>query len=286
MIWKIALYEFRLQRRSLAFWLGFIILTGFLVSEVILPSKEVIAIAQASEPVLYYSNDEIINQTEEFRLSLANENLSLRAGWLFFDRMGLMSTILLSTLSAFVWGRDHRHRMEDLIRSRVVKASQYVPGKFLGLALSYGAQILWLYAVGLCAIWYFAWQGGYPFNPLEFIFPQSCYLLVTILFSIAFLLCLSLVMKNSVGVLLVYFLYWAYCVTKLGAMAIASLAEFLTYWLVRFDESMNIEIHSLLISRSTNLYLNRGLYAGLALLLLIITTWIYKHRRSGRQHES
>lgn len=277
-MWTVARCEFKLQRRSWVFWLAAVGLLAFLLGEVLTGLNITLTTATAEQPVIYLIDGQEVNWTERKLEILSTANLSAHAAWLYADRIGLMSALLIGLLVAFVWERDKRDQMVDLVNVQPLTSWQYVLGKYAGLVLAWGAILLAVTAITVGWTWKLAQQYPYGFVFTDFLAPLA-WVTMSLLFGTAFLLAVSLLLRNGVGALLVHFFYWTYNITGMGALSNASLGKFLTYWFFRLDSATP----GLLQSRQADINLNRTLYLALTAALLVFTSLAYRRfRQQGR----
>jgi hypothetical protein len=151
-LWHIACYEWRMQWRSLTFWLVVLLIAAFTVSQLLPISGTYIAYATATEPVPMPSPDGsvLVDQGAQARAALEVASLSSYLAWKFVDRVGLIMALGVGLLGAFVWQRDRRWEVVDLLHTQPVSSWHYVGGKCLGLVLTWGGLLLVLGAALTC----------------------------------------------------------------------------------------------------------------------------------------
>ena len=274
-LWAVARYEFKMQQRSLAFWLTAVVLLAFLFGEVLPGIQSDAVYATSHEPVEYSSQSgETINLTAEVQEALSAVNFSRYEAWLFADRVGLMSALFISVLSAFVWGRDRESEMSDIVNSRPVTSQQYVLGKYLGVVLTWSVIILLATVIGVGRTWQVAHKFDLSFVWHDFVSPVMVWMGVSLLYGTAFVMMTSILLRSGVGALLVHFLYWIYNVAQLRMFSISSRGNFLTYWFFRF----NIRGPALLQSRMDDILLNRIFYLAMTAVMLTLVGLAFHFR--------
>lgn len=278
-LFNIAHYEFKMQRRNIAFWLILIVLTGFLFSEVIFSIKESVEIAHSPTPVIHHNVDTDKNITEIKLTALEKKDASFWAGWLFYDRIGLMMLVLMSVLATQVWQRDKNKKMTAMINSRNISAFKYILGKYLGILTAYLFQLSLLLLIAFISFTFISKELFINFNSIEFLLPTFLYLIPSILFSISFLFISSLIVNNSLGAVILHFIYWLYCIGDLSAFEYATKAKFYTYWFFRFDLGFDITSISLLAQKQSMLITHKMIYLSLSSLILLLGTFVYAKKR-------
>lgn len=278
-LWHIARYEWRMQWRSLTFWLVILLVAAFVVFELLPVPDTYIAYATATEPIPGPMRDGnvIVDQAAQARAALEVASLSSYLAWKFVDRVGLIMALGLGLLGAFVWQRDRQWEVTELLHTRPMLPWQYVGGKYLGLVLTWGGLLLLLLLlVGGRAAWLTA-QAGLPFVWADFLLPVVGVVCSTLLYGTALLLLLSLLLRNGVAALLLYVAYWVYSLTTLGGILEAAPLRRLTAWVLRFDVvGFNSDTYLLLQERMPALWWQRSLYLGLTLVLLLLTMLVYR----------
>lgn len=277
-------YEFRMQRRSAVLWLVAAVLLAFFLGEV-RPNLEAFARqATAEEPILWpLADGRVVDIAAQAREALALARFSQYAAWHVAERLGLIAGLFVGFLAAFVWQRDRQWELAEVIHARPVASWQVVLGKYTGVALAWA--LLLLLAGVLSAGWTYALatQGELSFSLADFFQPLLLWIGISLLYGSALVLLLSLLLRGSLATLLVYFFYWVYSITDLGMFQqVVGRSRFLTYWLFRFDYGLDRAAYLALQQRTTDVLLNRMLYAGLSLVLLWLLVRAYdRFRRRG-----
>lgn len=281
-LWAVARYEVRMQRRSLAFWLTGLALLAFLQNEVVTGMQTSVAYASSPEPVIFSIMGGVdVDMAAEARQALAEANFSQHAALLLADRIGLMAALFIGVLSAFVWGRDRRYEMPDLVNARPVEAWQYVLGKYLGVVLSWALLVVPILGLGVGRAYQLAGQYGYAFALGDLALPLLGGVGVSLLYGTAFLLALSMLTRNGAATLLVYFFYWVYCVNNMAMFVTAGRLKLLSYWYFRFTGAFYPGTAAQWQQRLGDVQLNRLLYLGLTALLLAGMSVLYQRMRAG-----
>jgi len=275
-VWSIARYEFTIQRRSLAFWLVAIILAVFMYGEVLQDISNEAGLASGLNPFL------VSVYGTEAQETMNVTSFSIFQAWGISDVLGLMSALLLGILSAFVWQRDRRLGVMDMLSARPFQSWHYVLGKYMGVIFSWAAIVTPLVIIGI--VWTYVEAGRYGLTVAlaDFPMPLIGWMLLSLAYSTAFIMMVSLIVRNGVGTLLIYFIYWGYCVMDVRMLRGASTAKLFSYWLIRSGYSITLDNFYIVQSRFSELLLNRLLYLLLTILLVCLTVWVFnRFRKQG-----
>jgi hypothetical protein len=273
----ISFYEFKMQIRSLVFWLTTIVLLFFWYGEVFSEHQSQIIYSIATQPIITSQPGGItIDFAADARAALQVANFSAYAGWLFADRIGLMSALFIGLLASFIFGRDRTYDLLDVVNSRQVKSWQYVLGKYIGVVLTWALPLTMITVVEIGLVYQMCHKASLPFFIQDFIAPVFAWIGISLLYGTAVIMLVSLILKSGVGTLLILFFYWAYSVVQMSMFQTANTFLFLTYWFFRLDIGLSPRAANLVTSRSLDLSLNRSLYAVLAVALLGLTARIYQ----------
>ena len=272
-MWSIAWYEFTIQRRSLAFRLVAIILVVFMYGEVLQDISKDAGLASGLNTFLV----EIYGPEAQETMKVTS--FSIFQAWGISDVLGLMSALLIGILSAFIWQRDRRLGVMDMLNAHPFQSWQYVLGKYVGLIFSWGAIVIPLLIIGI--VWTFVEAGQYGLTVVlaDFPMPLIGWMLISLAYSTAFIMMVSLIIRNGVGTLLIYFIYWGYCVMDVRMLRGASTAKLFTYWLIRSGYSMTLDNLHIVQARVPELLLNRFLYLFLTIFIVCLTVWVFNQFR-------
>ncbi len=282
----IALYEFRMQRRGLSFWLIGVLALAFLLGQVLPGNGRDALLATSSEPVLRTLQSPggpiEVDLAALAQQALERDSFSAYQAWRFIDLVGLSMALLIGFAGAFVWQRDRRRELEAIINVRPPASWQYVLGKYLGLLLSWGLIFgLLLLIGGLHSAWV-AQRFGLFFSWPDFLVPALAGVGITLLYGSAVILALSLLLGNPIAALLLYFVYWLSCMVQTGMFAEAGNIQLLSNWLWRSTAGMTPTAYETLQQRMELLAWNRLLYLLLSAALLGLMSLMYQQRRRGR----
>ena len=273
----ISLYEFKMQIRSLAFWLTTLALVFFWHSEVFSGHQSHIAHAIATQPaIMSLPGGFTIDLTAEAHEALKVANFSTYAGWLFADRFGLMSALFIGLLASFVFERDRTYDLLDVINSREVKSWQYVLGKYFGVVLSWGLPFIAITVVEIGSVYQMSQKASLTFAFRDFLAPVFAWIGISLLYGTAMIMFLSLVLKSGVGTLLIHFFYWVYCVFHMAMFQTENSLLFLTYWFFRQDTGLSPRAVNLVTNKLSDIIINRSLYVVLAIVLFGLTARNYQ----------
>ena len=280
---KIAQYEFKLQTRNLGYYLVLLLVTAFLITEVVLNINTKIGTANAATPeIIYNTNQEpLINRTEDYSQALQTHSLGFWAGWLFYDRVTLMLTILFAILAAQVWHRDKNRLMTPLIHSRPLSTSQYFFGKYLGLIFAYLTQLLFFIVVTIVSMFIIAHQTQLSFSIAEFLAPIAIYQLPTLLFSAAFILVISLLIENPIGTTILFLLYWLYSLGRMNPFTTLPNKLFNTLFFPRVDFTFDNSSATLLLANQSAMLQNRLVFLLITALLLVLGAFTYSRKKES-----
>jgi ABC-type transport system involved in multi-copper enzyme maturation permease subunit len=287
-IWHIAIYEWRMQYRSLTFWLVALVLCADLIGELLPQFQQNATYISSASPVIHHLGDgRTIDRTANARQALEVARFSLYSAWNFIDTIGVSSTLFIGFLSAFIWQRDRRWDLVDSINARPILTWQYVTGKYLGVTLSWSIILVGLMLIGAGRAYQIASQSSIPFAIHEFLFLILPVIGVSLLYGTALILLLSLLLRHSIGALLIYFFCWAYIIFDLGMLEQigrlhqqADIMKFLTYWHFRSPLGFEPETLEILQSTQSIRWGNRVLYSVLTGVLLGLTIRFYQRSRT------
>jgi ABC-type transport system involved in multi-copper enzyme maturation permease subunit len=266
-----------MQIRSLVFWLTTIVLLFFWYGEVFSEHQSQIIYSTAAQPIITRQPGGItIDFAANARAALQVANFSAYAGWLFADRVGLMSALFIGLLASFVFGRDRTYDLLDVVNSRQVKSWQYILGKYIGVLLTWALPLTVITVIEIGSVYQMCHKASLPFAIQDFIAPVFGWIGISLVYGIAVIMLVSLILKSGVGTLLIHFLYWAYSVVQMSMFQTANTFLFLTYWFFRLDTGLSPRAANLVMSRSLDLSMNRSLYAVLAVAILGLTARIYQ----------
>lgn len=272
-------YEVKLQWRSAIPWLLALGLLAFWWGDVRLSLGRFASYAVSSESIWQPAPGVgSVDRAAELQTALKLAPFSWYAARFWADLMGLALVLSAGFLSAFVWQQDQRWAISDVLLARPIPGWVYVLGKYLGVVMSWS---LILGLVALASGGYVYWlthRFGLSFRLADFLAPVFGWTGLSLLYGTALVLLLSLLLRDGVATLLVYFFYWTYPVSQLGMFRNAGPLEFLTYWLFRFNYFSSLA-YELIDQQQRNLALNRTLYAALTLLLLAGLGIVFARRR-------
>ncbi|MFH2102241.1 MAG: hypothetical protein ABIJ39_02635 [Chloroflexota bacterium] len=275
-VWSIACYEFKIQRRSLAFWLVAVFLTAFLFGEILPGISSGAGLASGQNPFLV----EFFGTEAQETMKVAS--FSIFQAWRISDLLGLMAALFISILGAFVWQRDGQFAITEMLNTLPYQSWQYILGKYLGVVCSWGVIVAPMAAIGMVWTYVEASRYGLTFMLADFLMPLAGWMLLSLAYGTAFVMAASLIVRNGAATLLLYFFYWAYCIMDVGMLQGASTAKLFSYWLIRSGVTIARDSLLLVQARLPVLLLNRCLYLTLAAVILWLIARLFTHfRRQG-----
>jgi hypothetical protein len=273
----ISFYEFKMQIRSLVFWLTTIVLLFFWYGEVFSEHQNQIVYSTAAQPIITSQPGGItIDSAADARAALQVANFSAYAGWLFADRIGLISALFIGLLASFVFGRDRTYDLLDVVNSRQVRSWQYILGKYIGVVLTWALPLAAITVAEIGSVYQMCHKASLSFSIQDFIAPAFGWIGISLLYGTIVIMLVSLILKSGVGTLLFHFFYWAYSVVQMSMFQTANTFLFLTYWFFRLDTGLSPRAADLVRNRWRDLFFNRTLYAVLAVALLGLTARIFQ----------
>jgi ABC-type transport system involved in multi-copper enzyme maturation permease subunit len=275
-MWSIASYEFKIQWRSLAFWLVAIGVSLFMYAEGLQGISSEAGLASGQNLFLV---DIFGTEAQE---TMKGARFSTFIAWGLADELGLISALLLGVLGAFVWQRDRQAGMTDMLNARPFRSWQYVLGKYLGVVFSWGVMVVPLAILGIAWTFMEANRYGLRVAFADFPMPLIVWTLLTLAYGTAFVMAISLLVRNGTATLLIYLVYWGYSITDVRMLRGATTAKLFSHWLIRSGYSITRENLHVVQARFAELWLNRGLYLSLTVLILGLTVWLFdRFRRQG-----
>lgn len=276
MIWGVMRYEWKMQLRSLVFWLGLILVGMMLFGELYQEGAEKLASAQrwasGTDP-LFLRSYTPPSMIEHFQSLLANGFPPGDQASKMADRMQIVFTFVSLFTVGFVLDRDRLSKGQDVLLSRPVPPWAYIGGKYLGAVLPLLAASC-VAAIGAYLLnLQLNQELGLSSRMLPFLKAWIIIVVPTILYVTALALAISLLLGRGAAVVPIHLAY----------MAVGGLVPFggtgfrfdLTTFMVRTDGRQQ----SIWTDDWSMLLMNRGLYLVLTLLLLYLATRLYERRR-------
>jgi len=189
------------------------------------------------------------------------------------DYLGITAALFIPFLSAFVLLKDKREHTEDLIFSSPISSMKYVVSRYISLLCS----IMTVYLViGLLETVLFAVLSnkyGFNFEYLAFIKHILIWIFPTIMMVVAIPMLISVVFSNAIIALVIQF------IMSYGMLSNIPLEGDVAWWhlFIRFNE---LGASDLFESIKIGLYTNRLLVVCLSLLLVSVTTFVWKTKRN------
>ena len=128
----------------------------------------------------------------------------------FADFCGLFMAFFAIELLAFLYLRDTRRDMYELLHTKPIASFRYVLGKIFGgfLAMAFGIVLMNLIFIALCLC--YGYQNGVTVNILDFVNVTFCYLLPNMLMIVCVYTIVAFVFHNPLPALPLLVLYLIY----------------------------------------------------------------------------
>lgn len=190
----------------------------------------------------------------------------------FSDYMGITAGLFPVFLAAFILIKDRRSRMEELICSRSVSGGVYIISKYAALCL--GILLIYiLYASHATFVFKsFAKANNYSIDIMAFYKYTLCWILPTILFTVALGMLLSVIFNNGIVAIFAQFILWILSIRTLGG------DYGLSKFIIRFN---TFGEHSQYIKFQNAICVNRIFYIVVSILLIVITSFIWSKKRGA-----
>lgn len=194
---------------------------------------------------------------------------------LFSDYMGIMLGILPVFLAATRGMRDRRSRMQELIASRSASSAAIVFSRYLSMIAMLMLPVLLISCIPLIECIKAA-GGGISVDYLAFVKYTACWLMPTVMTAAAVGMVLTELTDTALGVL-VQLIWWFLSIFG----SISSMHGGMYGWdlVPRHNTPYN---YAGFHADFSQLAANRAVYAGISLLLVLVTVWIYSLKRKGR----
>jgi|GEM_PF-2323816 len=274
MTWGVMRYEWKLQLRSLVFWLGLILAGIMFYSEVYAETAARVEMAQ----IMTAGTDSRYNQIQ-MSPSMVAELERLAANGVspeshaakMADRMQIVFAFVILFTAGFLLERDRLSRGREVLLARPVSPWAYVGGKYLGAVLPLLLASL-LMAVGGYGV--SAWLNsglGVTSALLPYLKAWAIILAPLILYTTALVLLLSLLLGRGAAVVPIHLAY-------MGAGGVIPFGNGFRLDLTTFILRTDGRNDTIWTSDWGMLLANRGLYLGLALVLVALTAALYQWR--------
>lgn len=232
-----------------------------------------------------FEEEQLRNQT---RLSLdyegavaAYENLTDRDGYtggytrLFCDYMGIMAGILPVFVVATRMLRDRRAQMQDLIYARRASSAVIIVSRFLAMTAMMMIPIIILSVMPTVDSIVFTKGSGIELDYLAFMKYDFGWLMPTVLIVTAGGMFLTELTDTALGVLVQA--AWWFVSLQLGVSSMHG-GQYGWSLIPRHNTEMNYSGFS---AGFNQLVMNRVLYTVLAVVLVLVTIWVYEIKRKG-----
>jgi ABC-type transport system involved in multi-copper enzyme maturation permease subunit len=206
----------------------------------------------------------------DFKTSLKKEGLTNAYGRYFADYMGIAAGFLTVFISGFIFTRDRKYRMHELINSRPVSSLTYVAAKFLAVTLVAFACILVPATHATVVFIRISQMYSYQIDYFAFYKYALTWILPTIMFSNAFGMLLSVIFDNGIIPVLAQVSLWS---TSLNYIVVD---YSLLRPVIRFNTVGDYYVYQ---QYKEAIIANRVFYALLSLSLIFLTSLIWSWRR-------
>ncbi len=212
---------------------------------------------------------------EEYKELIEKDHLTGGYARLFCDYMGIMLGILPVFLAVTRGLRDRRSRMQGLIASRRASSFTIVASRYLSMLIMLLLPILLISCIPLFECIQSA-GAGVQLDYLAFVKYSFGWLLPSIMIAAAVGMVLTELTDTALGVL-VQLIWWF--ITVFGSMSAMSGGMYGWGLVPRHNTIYN---YTGFHEDFAQLAANRALYAGISILLVAVTVWIYSLKRKGR----
>ncbi len=215
------------------------------------------------------------------KTALENSPFSVYISKIYGDRTTALLNFLMLFIFAFLFARDHKNQLGEILHTKAVKPYEYVLGKYLGALIPLLALVLiTALVVDFCMYINFLSHPDYKINLLNIVNYTLLFPVVSLLFSSALVTFLALVFKNGFAVIPVYAAYYMFAINPdVSFFGTANLLDML----IRMKGNFLTLIPD---AEWRSIYFNRAFYMLLTAILLSLasTCWKYSTRQKrGRK---
>lgn len=279
MIRGIARYEWKLQLRSLVFWLGLVLIGMMFYAEVYAEQAAQVQVARAfkagTDPK--YARVQMSPEMQAMYEKIAAEGIDpVEHASQWADRMQIVFAFVVIFTVGFMLERDRLSRTHEPLLSRPVSGPAYIGGKYLGALLPLLLLSL-LTALAAAAVGTWLNSGyGRGWELAAYLKAWAFLLAPMLLYVTALILTLSLLLGRGAAVVPIHLAYMA-----AGGLVPWGEQGFrldLTTFIIRTEG----RVLTIWTDDFSTLLANRGLYLGLTAALLAMAMALYS-RRAGRE---
>lgn len=210
--------------------------------------------------------------------ALDNNAFSFYFSRRYADRVSVFFNFVILFVFAFIFARDKKENMNEIIYSKPMKSIEYVYGKYLGAFI----PILILLAIITASLDFFLYYKctnlGLKFDVFDIIKYSFIWTLISILYSSSLITTLSIILKNGIAVIPIYIFYFIVMirpdVLKDGTYGYP--VDFF-HFIIRGSEAFFDPEN---INKGLLIVYNRYLYTLLFIALLVVATLLWKNSRS------
>lgn len=196
----------------------------------------------------------------------------------FADRIGVFSVLIILFIFAFIFEKDRRDNINEIIYTRPVKAVEYVTGKYLGALFAYLLLLSFITIILDILVCYKSASMGWSFNFFDIIGYTFSWVFISIIFISVLITALSLILKSGIATIPVYLVYFIAIVKPVMAKSGEIIYPVgLTRFIIRWDGGF-FDIES--PERVSQIIQNRTFYSILAIVLLGVAVFAWNRFRT------
>ncbi|QOR35315.1 ABC transporter permease [Clostridium sp. 'deep sea'] len=194
----------------------------------------------------------------------------------YCDYMGITASLFPIFLAAFVLPRDKRFKMHELINSKKIKSYSYVLAKYLAIVILLFLGYMFIAGLATSSFIKIANSSNLVIDKLAFFKYTLYWVMPTVMFVTALAMFLSVLFNNGIVVIPIQFIL---CMTSMLPLVGS-------YGLKKFFIRLNSVISYADFSQYSNqIMFNRIFYVFLSIVLVVLTSIIFKRNRSNYNGE-
>lgn len=213
---------------------------------------------------------------EEYNILVEKDHLTGGYARLFCDYMGIMLSILPVFLAVTRGLRDRRARMQELIAVRKASSAAIILSRYLAMLVMLMLPVLILSCFPLAECMRYASDAGISIDYLAFVKYSFGWLLPSVMTAASVGLVLTVFTDTALGIL-VQGIWWFVSIF----ISMPGMEGGMYGWSLvpRHNTEGN---YSGFQEGFAQLAANRALYAGISVVLILVTIWIYSKKRRGK----
>ena len=223
-----------------------------------------------SRPVTY---EEAMTNYKEV---MENDKITGAAARLYCDYTGIMLALFSVFVPVAFMLRDRRAKMQELIYVRKISSLKFIAVRFASITAMIMLPVFLMSLIPLVQLELFAAKNGLETDILAFVKYIAVWLLPTVLFTVSAGMFFTVLTDTPIGIPIV--LIYAF----IGVFANSTSINGGNYGFELAIRHNSLEGYGRMMENIGALILNRMVYAGTALLLLIASVVIYELKRRGR----